>query len=179
MNEKKKQVGLFSLWAVILILLDQWTKHLAVTHLKGQPALVLIDGVFELLYSENRGAAFSILQGRQGFLFLITLAVLAFVVYALIKMPVTKRYLPLTICLNLLLAGAVGNMIDRVTNGFVVDFLYFSLIDFPIFNVADIYVTTAAAAFFILMLWFYKEEELEIFSFGHKKGQTANSDKEE
>lgn len=179
MNEKKKQVGLFSLWAVILIFLDQWTKHLAVTHLKGQPALVLIDGVFELLYSENRGAAFSILQGKQGFLFLITLAVLVFVLYALAKMPVTRRYLPLTICLNLLLAGAVGNMIDRVTNGFVVDFLYFSLIDFPIFNVADIYVTTAAAAFFILMLWFYKEEELEIFSFGRKKGQTTNSDKEE
>ncbi len=179
MKEKRKQVCMFSIWAAALVLFDQWTKHMAVARLKGNPAVVLIDGVFELLYSENRGAAFSILQGRQGFLFLITLAVLAFVIYALIKMPVTRRYLPLTICLNLLLAGAVGNMIDRVTNGFVVDFLYFSLIDFPIFNVADIYVTTAAAAFFVLMLWFYKEEELEIFSFSRKKKQTANSDKEE
>ena len=84
-------------------------------------------------------------------------------------MPVNRRFLPLTICLNMLASGAVGNMVDRVSNGYVVDFLYFSLIDFPIFNVADIYVTTAAAAFLVLMLWFYKEEELEIFSPSRKK----------
>ncbi|MGI5946640.1 MAG: signal peptidase II [Lachnospiraceae bacterium] len=172
MKEKRKQAGLFAVWSLILILLDQWTKHLAVSYLKGQPPFVLIDGVFELLYSENRGAAFSILQGKQGFLFLITLAVLVFVGYALVKMPANRRYLPLTVCLNLLFAGAVGNMIDRVTNGFVVDFLYFSLIDFPIFNVADIYVTTAAALFLILMLWYYKEEELEVFSFKKQNGKT-------
>lgn len=172
MKEKRKQIGLFAVWSLILILLDQWTKHLAVSHLKGQSPVVLIDGVFELLYSENRGAAFSILQGKQGFLFLITLAVLVFVGYALVKMPVNRRYLPLTVCLNLLFAGAVGNMIDRVANGFVVDFLYFSLIDFPIFNVADIYVTTAAALFLILMLWYYKEEELEVFSFKKQNGKT-------
>ena len=156
MKEKRKQIGLFAVWSILLILLDQWTKHLAVSHLKGQPPLVLIEGVFELLYSENRGAAFSILQGKQGFLFLITLAVLIFVGYALVKMPANRRYLPLTVCLNLLFSGAVGNMIDRVTNGFVVDFLYVSLIDFPVFNVADIYVTTAAALFLVLMLWYYK-----------------------
>ena len=132
MKEKRKQIGLFAVWSILLILLDQWTKYLAVSHLKGQPPLVLIEGVFELLYSENRGAAFSILQGKQGFLFLITLAVLIFVGYALVKMPANRRYLPLTVCLNLLFAGAVGNMIDRVTNGFVVDFLYVSLIDFPV-----------------------------------------------
>ncbi len=172
MKEKRKQAGLFAVWSLILILLDQWTKHLAVSYLKGQPPFVLIDGVFELLYSENRGAAFSILQGKQGFLFLITLTVLVFVGYALVKMPANRRYLPLTVCLNLLFAGAVGNMIDRVTNGFVVDFLYFSLIDFPIFNVADIYVTTAAALFLILMLWYYKEEELEVFSFKKQNGKT-------
>ena len=169
MKGKRKQICLFSVSALVLIFLDQWTKHLAVTHLKGNPAFVIIDGVFELYYPENRGAAFSILQGKQSFLFLITLAVLAFTVYALIKMPVNRRFLPLTICLNMLASGAVGNMVDRVSNGYVVDFLYFSLIDFPIFNVADIYVTTAAAAFLVLMLWFYKEEELEIFSPSRKK----------
>ena len=172
MKEKRKQIGLFAVWSILLILLDQWTKHLAVSHLKGQPPLVLIEGVFELLYSENRGAAFSILQGKQGFLFLITLAVLIFVGYALVKMPANRRYLPLTVCLNLLFSGAVGNMIDRVTNGFVVDFLYVSLIDFPVFNVADIYVTTAAALFLVLMMWYYKEEELEVFSFKKHNGKT-------
>lgn len=171
MKGKGKQICMFSLSALILIFFDQWTKHLAVTHLKGKPAFVIIEGVFELFYSENRGAAFSILQGKQGFLFLITLAVLVFTVYALIKMPVSRRFLPLTVCLNMLASGAIGNMVDRVSNGYVVDFLYFSLIDFPIFNVADIYVTTSAAAFLILMLWFYKEEELEIFSPGKKEAE--------
>ncbi len=171
MKGKGKQICMFSLSALILIFFDQWTKHLAVTHLKGNPAFVIIEGVFELFYSENRGAAFSILQGKQGFLFLITLAVLVFTVYALIKMPVSRRFLPLTVCLNMLASGAIGNMVDRVSNGYVVDFLYFSLIDFPIFNVADIYVTTSAAAFLILMLWFYKEEELEIFSPGKKEAE--------
>ncbi len=169
MRGKGKQICIFSVSAFILIFLDQWTKNLAVTHLKGKPAFVIMEGVFELYYSENRGAAFSILQGKQSFLFLITLAVLILTVYVLIKMPVNRRFLPLTICLNMLAAGAVGNMVDRVSNGYVVDFLYFSLIDFPIFNVADIYVTTAAAGFLILMLWFYKEEELEIFSPGRKR----------
>ena len=171
MKGKGKQICMFSLSALILIFFDQWTKHLAVTHLKGKPAFVIIEGVFELFYSENRGAAFSILQGKQGFLFLITLAVLVFTVYALIKMPVSRRFLPLTVCLNMLASGAIGNMVDRVSNGYVVDFLYFSLLDFPIFNVADIYVTTSAAAFLILMLWFYKEEELEIFSPGKKEAE--------
>ncbi len=179
MKEKRKQICIFAICSAVLIALDQWTKSLAVAHLKGQSPLVLIDGVFELLYSENRGAAFSILQGKQGFLLLITAAVLAFVLYAIIKMPVSRRYIPLTVCLTLLLSGAVGNMIDRVINGFVVDFLYISLIDFPIFNVADIYVTTAAAFFLVLMLWYYKEEELEVFSFKKKHPNEEKTNQEE
>ena len=164
MNAKIKQAAGFLAVSAGLIFLDQWTKSLAVRFLKGKPGKPIIDGVFELLYSENRGAAFSILQGRQGFLFVITAAVLLLVLYILIKMPSQKRYLPLMLCLILLFSGAVGNMIDRLSQGYVVDFLYFSLIDFPIFNVADIYVTCAAGLFLILMLWYYKEEELEVFS---------------
>ncbi len=60
-------------------------------------------------------------------------------------------------------AGALGNMADRVSQGYVVDFLYFKLIDFPIFNVADIYVTTATAILILLMLFFYSESDMEIF----------------
>ncbi len=176
MNTKIKQVAGFLISSAILILLDQWTKSLAVQYLKDQPGKPIIDGVFELLYSENRGAAFSILQGRQGFLFVITAVVLIFVGYILVKMPARRRYLPLMACLVLLFSGAVGNMIDRLSQGYVVDFLYFSLINFPIFNVADIYVTSAAALFLILMLWYYKEEELEVFSFSAKHHSRKESE---
>lgn len=171
----KNKAGNLLSWAAVsavLIGLDQYTKALAVAHLKNQQPFIIWDGVFELLYSENRGAAFGLLQGRQGFFFLIGIVVLAAAGYAMIRMPgwQEKRYNWLKICVIMITAGAVGNMIDRITQGYVVDFLYFKLINFPIFNVADIFVTTATALLFVVLCFYYKEEELEIFSFS-KKGE--------
>lgn len=171
----KNKAGNLLSWAAVsavLIGLDQYTKALAVAHLKNQQPFIIWDGVFELLYSENRGAAFGLLQGRQGFFFLIGIVVLATAGYAMIRMPgwQEKRYHWLKICVIMITAGAVGNMIDRITQGYVVDFLYFKLINFPIFNVADIFVTTATALLFFVLCFYYKEEELEIFSFS-KKGE--------
>ena len=171
----KNKAGNLLSWAAVsavLIGLDQYTKALAVAHLKNQQPFIIWDGVFELLYSENRGAAFGLLQGRQGFFFLIGIVVLAAAGYAMIRMPgwQEKRYHWLKICVIMITAGAVGNMIDRTTQGYVVDFLYFKLINFPIFNVADIFVTTATALLFVVLCFYYKEEELEIFSFS-KKGE--------
>lgn len=92
---------------------------------KGNSPLVLIRGVFELYYSENRGAAFGMLQEKQLFFFLIAVLVLAGVLYMLWRMPDGKHYRPLAVCLMLIASGAVGNMIDRITQSYVVDFLYF------------------------------------------------------
>ena len=84
-------------------------------------------------------------------------------------MPENRRYLPLRSCAVLLCAGAVGNMIDRVRLGYVIDFFYFRLIDFPIFNVADCYVVAACIVFALLVLFYYREED--DFSFlSRKKG---------
>ena len=71
--------------------------------------------------------------------------------------------LPLKACIVAIAAGAIGNMIDRVRLGYVIDFFYFELIDFPIFNVADIYVTVAAFALVLLILFYYKEDEIDSF----------------
>ena len=153
-----KRYGIFAVLSAIA--LDQWTKALAYNILRVNGPVVLIDGVFELLYSENRGAAFGILQGRQTFFFLVAFAVVAVVLLFLAKLPAEKRYLPLFVCMVLLASGAVGNLIDRVSRGFVVDFFYFSLIDFPIFNVADCYVVTAAGLLILLTGFVYREDEL-------------------
>lgn len=170
MNQKLKAFfGLF-FGSALLTGLDQWTKMLVVEHLKDQPPIVIWDGVFELLYSENRGAAFGMLQGKQGFFLVVAAVVFAAVVYLFWKMPDNKRYLPLQVCLTLITSGAVGNMIDRLVQGYVVDFLYFKLINFPVFNVADCYVTVATAILFVLMMWYYSDEELDVFSF-HRKEQ--------
>ena len=151
--------------------LDQWTKLLAVRHLMGQKPYSVWNSVFELYYSENRGAAFGMLQGKQFFFLLIAVMVLGCAVYSISRMPATKKYIPLHLVAMFLSAGAVGNMVDRFTRGYVVDFLYFKLIDFPIFNVADCYVTVSMFIFLLLFLFYYKEEDLQCLSFRKKEEQ--------
>ncbi len=170
MNSTRKRsiIANLAVWAIgsiLLVLLDQYTKYLAVLHLKGQDPLVLWQGVFEFLYSENRGAAFGILQGRQAFFFVIGILVLIVAVYVMGCLPSWRdsHYCWLGLCTTLITAGALGNMVDRISQKYVVDFIYFRLIDFPVFNVADIYVTTATAALLVLMPFYYYEKDLEIF----------------
>ena len=164
MKQKRSFLTSFLIGFVILVGLDQWTKGMAVKHLMNQKPFVLWDGVFELLYSENRGAAFGMLQGKQWFFLIIAVIVVAAAVYAVFRMPASKKYLPLHLIAMFLSAGAIGNMIDRFTRGYVVDFLYFKLIDFPIFNVADCYVTVSMFFFILLFLFLYKEEDLNCLS---------------
>jgi signal peptidase II len=111
------------------------------------------------------------LQGKQFFFLLIAVLVLGCAVYSISRMPATRKYIPLHLVAMFLSAGAVGNMIDRFTRGYVVDFLYFKLIDFPIFNVADCYVTVSMFIFLLLFLFYYKEEDLQCLSFRKKEEQ--------
>ena len=146
----------------VLLFLDQIVKYLAVLHLKGQAAIPIIKNVFELQYLENQGAAFGIMQGKK------ILLVIVVILYH--NIPLTKRFTPIRIVAVLIVAGAIGNMIDRVVHQYVIDFFYFKLINFPIFNVADIYVVVACILFILLMLFYYKEEELgQIFPFMKSK----------
>jgi signal peptidase II len=153
----------------LLIGLDQFTKYLAVINLKDKPAYSVIDGVFELNYLENRGAAFGMLQNQKAFFVLVACVILVAICYVLFKMPQQKKYIWLHILLVLIASGAVGNMIDRVRLEYVVDFFYFVLINFPIFNVADIYVSVACVVLAILILFVYKEEDLEFLNIRPKK----------
>ena len=158
-----------SISVILLILLDQLTKIWAVVRLKDQPEISLIRGVFELQYLENRGSAFGMMQGARVFFIISTIVLFLLVCVIYIRIPKEKMYLPLRVIAVLFLAGAAGNFIDRVRQGFVVDFFYFSLINFPIFNVADIYVTTATIALIVFILFYNKEADLERI-FSKKKG---------
>ena len=171
MNTIGKRYGVLAVCSALLIALDQWAKSMAYNTLRVNGPLVLIKGVFELLYSENRGAAFGILQGKQWFFFLVAAAVVIAVLVFVAKLPSGNRYLPLYISMVLLLSGAVGNLIDRAVRGFVVDFFYFSLIDFPIFNVADCYVVIGCILFGILILFYYKDQEFDLVL--QKKGSRS------
>ena len=142
--------------AAVLVGVDQWSKYEAMTKLGRSDAYPLIKNVLYFWYSENAGAAFGILQGKHIFFFIITIAVLIGILYLLFKLPNDRHYLPLLFCGSLIFAGAIGNFIDRVVRNYVVDFIYFKPINFPVFNVADIYITISVLLVFILLTFIYK-----------------------
>ena len=154
---------------VILVIADQLTKHLAVVRLKDQAAYNLINGILEFNYLENRGAAFGVLQNQKYFFVFVALIFIGVIVFVLIKVPTQKKYYSLNILLVMIAAGAVGNMIDRVRYDYVVDFIYLVCIQFPIFNVADIYVTTATVILVFQILFVYKTNDFNFLSFNPKK----------
>lgn len=170
LTKKKFSVLLFDMvLLLVLVGIDQYTKRLAVLHLKDQTAIPIIEGVFELRYLENRGAAFGMLQDQRIFFLLSTTIILCVIAYIIFKMPLQKRFYILQIFMVVISAGAIGNLIDRVTLFYVVDFLYFSLIDFPIFNVADMYVTVSCTILALLYLFYYKEEDFKFIMTSKKK----------
>ncbi|MCD7709707.1 MAG: signal peptidase II [Clostridiales bacterium] len=165
----------------IAIIFDQVTKSLAAAFLRGRDAFAIIPGVFELRYLENDSAAFSLdpvslikrafdityfdthpaafLAAKMTFLTVLTLVVVFLLVLLYNHVQWERRFLPLNLIILGLIAGAIGNMIDRLARRYVIDFFYFRLINFPIFNVADIYVTVSAVALIIYVIFFYREED--------------------
>lgn len=173
MNKKeiKRSVMLIidAIIVAVLLAFDQFTKHLAIIHLKDKPAYVLIDGVLELQYLENRGSAFGILQNQKFFILFVGIVFLFVVLFFLFKLPEQKKFCILHILLAAIIGGGIGNMVDRFRLDYVVDFISFVLINYPIFNVADIYVVVATIGLFILFLFVYKEKDLEFLDFKVKR----------
>ncbi len=162
---KGKMLLVDALVVMILLALDQFSKHLAIIHLKEQPAYVLIDGVLELQYLENRGSAFGMLQNQKMFLILVGVIFIIVLLFFLLKLPSQKKFNIMHIVIAGIIAGGIGNMIDRIRFDYVVDFISFVLINYPIFNVADIYVVVCTITMFVLIMFVYKENDLEFLSF--------------
>lgn len=165
MNKKNTSfAGLLLGWIagiILLVVADQALKYWAILKLKGTSGITLIPGVLELQYLENRGMAFGMLQGRQ-MLFLVLCAIFCIALFWMFfKVPKTRHYAPLIVVGGILAGGAAGNFIDRAFRGYVVDFIYISLIDFPVFNLADIYVVCGGIALVILVLFCYKDEDFD------------------
>lgn len=137
----------------VLIALDQWIKAWAITALHPTVGgrITVIPGLFYLTYVENRGAAFGIFQGRTFLLGIVSGLVLLYLLFLLLSSKIKGSVL--TWSLSLILAGGVGNLIDRFSRGFVVDYLDFSaLYGFPVFNLADCCVVCGTGLILIYML---------------------------
>jgi len=149
----------FLVCIAVLILFDQWTKHLAVTSLKDNRPFVILENILEFNYLENTGAAFGSLKGMRIFFLILAPVVSVILFFIALRYWSRKRMRPLSVCFIFIIAGAIGNFIDRLRFSYVVDFIYFKLINFPIFNVADIYITCSCAVLILLILFKYKDED--------------------
>ncbi|MCP2240823.1 signal peptidase II [Thermoanaerobacterium thermosaccharolyticum] len=124
----------------IAIIIDQLSKYFAVKYLKPIGSFPIINNIFHFTYVENRGAAFGILQNRTLFFIIITVIVGTILIYSIVKIPGSTFY---KFTLSMILGGAIGNLIDRVRLGYVVDFIDFKF--FPaVFNLADSMIVVGA-----------------------------------
>jgi signal peptidase II len=148
---------------VVVLFLDRWTKWLIVTRMLLNQTILVIDGFFNITYVRNTGVAFGILDPVQSSLKSSILAVLtvaavtAVIVYSW-RTPVSRKLLQ--VGLSLILAGALGNLYDRVNYGYVVDFIevYFRTFRWPSFNIADSAITTGVA---LLALELFRKDSHE------------------
>lgn len=159
MSSKKRYYSLFIIYMAVLVIFDQITKLIARATLSAGD-IDIIPGVLQLHLLYNTGAAFSILTGKTIVFYVLTPVIAAVIIYFFIRLPFEKKYLPMAFVLTSLVAGAAGNYIDRLVFSKVTDFIYFSIINFPVFNVADIYVTISVIVLLVLILFYYKDEEL-------------------
>ena len=151
-----------TLFALGIAAVDQFTKYLVVANIPLYGDVPFLPGILRLTYVQNTGAAFSIFQGMQWLFLLIFIVLTLLIVWEYFKkpMPFTKleRW-----CIAAIYGGGLGNMIDRVRLGYVVDMIETQFMDFPVFNVADCFITCGCIALLVhLVLFnrsFWKEEK--------------------
>ena len=152
----RKKLNYFLLWygvIAVLVLLDQVVKYLTVRHLAGG-SMPLIEGVLHFTYVENRGAAFGILSDHRWIY--MTVSGVATVVLSYILYRLATHDKLFCISLLMIIGGGIGNMIDRIFRGFVVDMIDVRLIHFAVFNVADICICVGAALMAVYLIFFDK-----------------------
>lgn len=173
MKNRIKQYIPTLIFMIALIVLDQVTKLIARSTL-ADSSVAVIEGVFEFKLVYNTGVAWGMFGQSPVVITLIALIIMAVVAFVYFKIPVeNKRLRFLRILLVLIFSGAAGNIIDRLCVDAVTDFLYFKLINFPVFNVADIYVTVSGILVAILLIFYYKEEDLDFLKFKRKKNDES------
>ena len=144
-----------------LVSLDQLTKWLAVLSLKNAEATTIIPKVLGFTYVENTGAAFGILQGQRWFFLILTGVVMAAILSVLL-FGKFRKHLIFNISATLVVAGGIGNFIDRLIHGYVVDFIEVLFFEFPVFNVADCYVVIGSVLLLVFFLFLYDDKKVPI-----------------
>ena len=151
---------LWSLLVLVIVALDQFTKYWVVANIGLTDSIKIIPGIFDFVYVKNTGAAFSFLsQKTYGIVFLSAISIIfcvGVICFIIKKKPQNKLLLT---SLGLMFSGALGNLIDRIIRGFVVDFIETTFVSFPVFNIADVSITIGAILLIIYVMFFDKENK--------------------
>ncbi len=144
----------------VLVAIDQIIKLLVIEHLEPIGSFALIDGFIQLNYAENTGAAFGSFSGKTTLLSIFTVII---IVAGILYLMIGKRKIDVEyVCIALIIAGGIGNLIDRIFRGFVVDYIEPLFVDFAIFNFADMLITCSSIFLAIWMIYeMYKEGKAE------------------
>ncbi|MBE5952858.1 MAG: signal peptidase II [Lachnospiraceae bacterium] len=159
-----KKIRVFLLPAILISLLtalDQFTKYIVLSSFQLYESKPVIKGVFSFTYIQNRGMAWGMFQGKIPIFLIFTSIILLLCFRIMYNVVDIKRYRWVKYVLIFLVSGALGNLIDRVSLGYVIDFIHFELIDFPVFNVADIYVVLSMFTAIILLMFIYSNKEVD------------------
>ncbi len=140
----------YFLISALLVGFDQWSKYLTVQNISLGETKEFIPGFLSLTHLRNTGVAWSLLEGKMIFFYVITVIVSVVIIYLLIKN--YKKSVWYSVGLSFVLAGAIGNFIDRVRLGYVVDMLQTDFMNFPIFNVADSTLVVGVICIFIYLI---------------------------
>lgn len=159
----------------LLTAIDQLTKYMITSSFELYDSKPIIEDIFSLTYIQNTGIAWGMFKGRINILLIITLLIVVLCSYLYHNVSDSEGFMPIKVCLIFIISGGIGNMIDRIKLGYVVDFLSFDLINFPVFNVADIYVTTFTFLLFILIMFKYSDDDFEVIM-GKKHKETKLKD---
>lgn len=146
------------LLVTILVFIDQYVKYLTVNNLEVFETMPIIENVFHLTYYRNKGAAFSILSEHTWLLTLISIIAVLVIIYIIFK-KLLKHKLGY-ISLYLILAGAIGNLIDRIRLGYVIDMFDFRIINFAVFNMADVFVSVGGFFLIIYILFLHDKDKI-------------------
>ncbi len=147
---------IYFLAATLVLAADIITKLIAENNLIKIGTIPVIEDIFHLTYVQNRGMAFGMLGGGRIFFIISTIAIIALLAFVYLRTEKKCRSIWLKAGMALVLSGAIGNLIERIFKGYVVDFLDFRIINFPVFNIADIAVCVGAA---MLVIHFLKSED--------------------
>ncbi|MBP5331067.1 MAG: signal peptidase II [Lachnospiraceae bacterium] len=163
MKSKKTVVHLIALLSfIVLTAIDQISKIIIIDKIPVTGDISVIDKVLKIVYVKNTGAAWGLFKNGTLVLSIFSSLVLCVIIFIYFRLnwDIKKQRSLMVLCV-FIASGAVGNLIDRILRQFVVDFIYIELIDFPVFNIADCYITVSMFVLAALLIFYYKEEDLE------------------